>query len=339
MDWLKRNLFLVVSAAVALAAVGGAGFYLYTKIAADQVVEAKLVEKRTELQGLQTTNPSTTQENLAAATEQQKRLLDFLAKARNRFGRFTTNSPVSYAQFGAWLDKNLEDLKQLAAESKVSFPTNNFAFSFTAQKETSQYDGASLVKVLSQLDDVYGICGILFQAKINELISVQRAQVSTNDQTTFGSPNEGDYVKGNWNTNIAPAAVISPYQVTFRCSAAELATVMESLARANNGFNVKWVKVENGEVAPNPDGEPPPTTPTVPRYGMDPRYRGMTPAMMQRYGIMPGMGPRRAPTPQPETAPPPTTMIKRTGPGPVLKERLIKVTLNVDVVKLVAVKP
>lgn len=338
MDWLKRNMLLVVSAAVALALVGGAGFYLYTKIAAEQDVEAKLAEKRTELQGLQTKNPYPNQENLNAVKQQQKLLLDFLVKARGRFGRFSTNSAIQYNDFGAWLARNLADMQRLAAEAHVTV-TNGFAFSFTAQKDTLQYDRASLIKVITQVEDVYSICELLFQAKINELLSVQRAQVATNDQTSgFMSPNEGDYVqKGIWNTNVAPPAVISPYEVTFRCSSVELANVMESLAKAPNGFNVKWIKVENGEVQTSAEGEvPTPATPVSSPYN---RYGRMTPEMMKRYGIDPRYGMmRRAPVPQPESVAP-TPPPSPTKLGRILTERLIKVTLYIDTIKSVVVKP
>ena len=158
--------------------------------------------------------------------------------------------------------------------------------SFATQREQLQFDTANLPQLASQLEDVKHLCLTLFSAEISELISVQRAMVSSNDQASSYTTDYLPPPERKLKTNDAPAMLISPYEVSFKCISDQLARVLVKLAQSPDGFNIKWIKVfpTDGEVV---EGEAAENAAPVGRYGM-------SAAMQRRYGM--GMG-RRGPAP------------------------------------------
>ena len=75
-----------------------------------------------------------------------------------------------------------------------------------------------------QLAEVKAICTVLFQAKINSLDNIRRERVSEDD---LKGP-QTDYLPEKSVTN--ELAVLSPYEVTFRCFSSELAAVLAGFA-------------------------------------------------------------------------------------------------------------
>ena len=118
---------LVISAVVALAALGGAGFYLYTCIAADADAEAVLTQSRATLQEFQAKTPFPSKDNVEAVKEQQQVLKSFLKGAQNYFPKFPEMSSEITNNFSEFLAKNLAEMRGAAEASKVATPTN-YAF-------------------------------------------------------------------------------------------------------------------------------------------------------------------------------------------------------------------
>jgi hypothetical protein len=126
---------------------------------------------------------------------------------------------------------------------------------------------------------------------------------------------QSDYIDGGSITN--DLAVITPYVVTFQTFSPELAQVLTGFASSPNGFVVKSVSVQPANAAGAPEnmgagmpgpGQPPPGYP-------DRRFMPNN---------QPGM-----PQPGAETGP-----AGKGGLQTVLKEQLLHIIIEVDIVKL-----
>src|SRR2546422_8736908 len=90
MAWIKRNLYFLIGAFVALALMGLAGWYLYANWQLNNEVLDKLNADYAELTRLNQQNPhpgAGDTDNIKAAKEQQQQLRAFIQKARKYFLR------------------------------------------------------------------------------------------------------------------------------------------------------------------------------------------------------------------------------------------------------------
>src|SRR5262249_19104663 len=91
MAWIKRNLYFLVGGAVALALMGLAGFYLYSKWQLNNEILEKLQADFAELDRLSKENPHPGDgkkvDNIAEAKNQQKELRDYIEKGKRYFVR------------------------------------------------------------------------------------------------------------------------------------------------------------------------------------------------------------------------------------------------------------
>jgi pyruvate/2-oxoglutarate dehydrogenase complex dihydrolipoamide acyltransferase (E2) component len=239
-----------------------------------------------------------------------------------------------------------------AGKSSVALPPRDskgstYSFSFAAQRESLAYAPGSLEPLSVQLGEVKSICAVLFQAKVNSLDSLRRERVSDDD---LRGP-QTDYLPEKSVTN--ELAVMSPYEVSFRCFSSELAAVLGGFAVSPCGLLVKTI---NGESAPAaaPASEPiytaapaasaaPAPRPYVPPAAPAPRAAEAAPDdFAARYGLG-GRGGAPAP------AAPPARLYTRPGASAspaasrgglpsALDEKQLKVTLMLYVVKLVPAK-
>src|SRR5689334_3819271 len=85
MDWIKRNLFFVIGGVIALALLGGAGWYLYSKIDLNNTKWESLNKAYGQLKELnrQTPHPGAgAVDNIAIAKQQVAEMKAFEAKLR-----------------------------------------------------------------------------------------------------------------------------------------------------------------------------------------------------------------------------------------------------------------
>src|SRR5262245_17112956 len=92
MAWIKRNLGLVIGAAVAFALMVVAGFYLWTRMQEDALVTQQLDETMQQFTTVLTRplHPGVDGgrvNNIELAKEENKRLQTFLEDVRSRFGK------------------------------------------------------------------------------------------------------------------------------------------------------------------------------------------------------------------------------------------------------------
>ena len=350
MDWIKRNLYFLIGSLVALALMGLAGWYLYSKWQLNNAILAGLDEQYAKLKTLSEQNPhpgSGKTDNIKIARDQQQQLRDYIRKTRPYFQLCPPipqpeSGKLTSQEFSSALSRTLDQMQRDAAKASVVLPpndskNNSYSFSFAAQKESLAYLPGSLVPLSEQLGEVKAICAVLCAAKINSLDNLRRERVSDDD---LKGP-QTDYLSDKSVTN--ELAVLAPYEVSFRCFSSELAAVLAGFASSPCGMIiVKTINVESAPAAAPSEALAPPVAspiyaPPPPRAVEPPR----TPdgAFRDRYGL--GGRDRLRPTPQPAQVyqPPPAAPAANKGGLPLaLDEKQLKVTLMLNVVKLVPPK-
>lgn len=330
MGWIKRNLVFVIIGVAALIALGGAGFYIYQGWSLNSDKSSKLNELYDTLQKLAQEQPQPGNEkhdNLKVAKEQEQQLRTWIGTAA---GRFQPISPIPKGQvtsktYATALNGTIYQLQQEAKDNSVGLPSQYY-FSFQVQSSKLTIS-SGLDPLAQQLGEVKAIAEIFFAARVNNLDGIQRVPVSDDD---VSGGLQSDYIDDRPVTN--DLAILTPYIVTFRGFTPELAKVISGFATSTNPFIVKSVSVQPANAADNTgmgtpyNPQPPPGQPyPQQQYNRYDRYG----ALYGGYpgGVFPGQPMPNAPVPN---APVPG----KGGLQTVLKEQLLRINLEVEVVKL-----
>jgi hypothetical protein len=353
MDWIKRNLYFLIGSLVALALMGLAGWYLYSKWDLNNTLLGQLDAQYAELKRLSEQKPhpgSGKVDNIQAAKDQQKQLRAWIRKACEHFQRIapipvSESGKVSAEAFTYALSRTIDQLEHEAANANVALPPKNsttgqtYSFSFEEQRPKLSFAPGSLEPLSVQLGEVKAICDVLFQARINALDELRRERVSEDDQK---GP-QTDYISETSVTN--ELAVLTPYEVTFRGFSSELAAVLAGFANSPYALIVKTINVEQAPAAAASEQTATPTPVMAPMpqpYVPPPRYAEPERAPIDRYGDRYGLAGRRPPPPpvaQPYYTPIPAAALKNKGGLPtVLDEKQLKITIALVVVKLTCPK-
>jgi hypothetical protein len=321
MAWIKRNLLFVIGGAVALLLLGAGGFYIFKSSSDYTSASTKLdaiYDKLKDLQGRAPAPGNDKVNNTELAREQNAVVAKWIVTARNYFQPVPAipQGTVTDEAFASALRRTVEQLQRAAENAGVTLPPK-YDFSFTAQRPLVKFSAESLEPLAVQLGEVKVLAEAVFSAKVNALDSIQRVRVSNVDMT---GP-VGDYIDLQAVTN--EMAVVTPYVVTFRSFTPELSRLLSVLAGSSNALVIKAINIQPANMATT--GGVPGATPGMP-------YPGAMP------GMMPGM---RIPgefemQPQPAATPgyQPATTTARGGLQTVLKEQLLRVTMEVGFIKL-----
>jgi hypothetical protein len=337
MDWIKRNLMFVIGSVVSLLLMVLAGWYLWTEMGKNAAALEKLNAEYAEMERLSRQNPHPGDDkvnNIEAAKLHEKSVRAFIGQATGAFqpippipeGADTDNAMLADA-----LRRTLASMRKEASTRGVQV-ASNFFFSFTAQRNLIQFDRAGVLPLARQLGEVKAICDVLFAARVNLIDGIRRGKVSPEDNAAQATT--ADYLERGFTTN--DVGVAAHYEITVRCFSTEVGAMLGGFASSQNGLIVRAINVEPSALAG--------TTPATDPYGV-----GMTPGGP---GV-PGYNPYLHPGPRPPgdfirpgfgpppagTSPPPGGTPTKSGLVTMLDEKQLKVTLLVDVVKLIPKNP
>ena len=315
MAWIKRNLIFVISAAVGVALMGVAIFFLINSMGENQDSSDKIAQAVSELKTLQSKTPSPTEENIVAAKDEKEKMKAFINDFRKSFAPFPPPPHTDDKEFQAYLRGTILELQVAASNAAVQLPPN-YAFSFSSQVEKLGFSSECIQPWMEQLQEIKTICTILYGAKINYLESLQRVPGCRDD----GGGN--DYLSVNSVTN--QNGVTTPYKISFLGFSAEIAAVLDGFQRSSNCFIVKNISVTPAKVQP---GSPmalaaaaaAPARNTV-QVEMERRMN-----MTGRPAGAPATGAAGASAARPAAG---------SSPVPILWEKQLYVTMTVDVLKL-----
>ena len=331
MGWIKRNLYFVIGGGISVILLGLAGWYCYSKYDLNNQKWEALSKQYEDLKRFSGDSPhpgSGAVNNIQAAKEFRTNCLDFIRHATNYFVRIAPlpDLPkITDRDFAFALTHTIDQLRRDATNASVGLPPD-YEFSFLAVSRKTYFPAGSLEPLSVQLGEVKTICDVLFQAKVNSLDSLRREKVSPDD----AAGNATDYHGDKSVTN--EMAILTPYEIVFRCFTPELAAVLSSFASSSNGLVVKTMDVEEASA----------TTTIDPTTGMAmaaPAPTAQNPIYPLKYPTYNPDGGRPNFAPPPPTTAPATTTTPRRGALPiVLDDKKLKVTIALTVVKLVPPK-
>ena len=344
MPWIKRNLVFVISLMVGVILIGGAAYFLYNKIDQNEAIRQELDHQVTELKRLYNSDPSPgddTVDNVAAVKHEEERIIKLMGETRSTFApvlRFPGGADDAQG-FKSVLELTLAYLQQTATNAGITLPTGQramggvYSFTFGQLRPPLQYPEGDIPGWLAQLSEVKTICDILFKAKINALEGIRRTPVAP--KYDYGA----DFLPPSVAAISNSVAIMTPYEVTFRGFGSEISSVLQGFIMSSNCYIVKTISVEHSNWVPpvtlpqsvmvGPGGVPRPAavarelTPDeqfILRYGKDANSQNAN-----RYA------PRNAAILTPGGAGAQTN----TGPPTVLAEKPLRVTMLVEVVKLI----
>jgi hypothetical protein len=330
MVWIKRNLIFVISMAVGLLLTGYCGYLLYSSLDANSGVSANYLSTLNNLQMMQQKSPSPTKENIQLAKDDQARARKFLADARKRFAPFPTPSFEDEKGFHTRLGESLATFRTEATNAGVQLPAADFPFGFPGLMEKFNYPRGNIAPWLQQLEEISAILDILYGAKINSLVDLQRGAVSSEDS---GAGLPAANVTNQWG-------ISSPYKMKFQSFSGELAAVIEGFAQASNCFIIKDISVESTEKSVQQNAVQSFQEQPVSGSSMRSQYvNPMRPRPRPERGV-PGGIPAARPTPTPRVAvrpaAPAAVAMSSASAVKILSESSLVVTLSVDVIKLKA---
>ncbi len=305
MSWIKRNLALVISGAIALGLLGLGGWYLWSAMDKNSSVDNEINQTKAEIDRLLNMEPSPDQSNLVNAKRELDRLTAFIAEARKQFPPTPAPAePLSNESFKSLLETTVNDLHKQATRVGTLVPTNAsgpYYFTFESQRLPVTFAPESLRPLSERLHEIQAMMSILIKARINQLNYMKRAAVPGERIQQGPQGNVSDYLNASPHTNAETGMVLWPYEVNFECFSPELGMVLEELEREHYAFVVKAPEIVTAEeIRARPQRQPPP--PPAGRF------------------------PPRAPgAPAAPAAPAALT--------PVINERLLRVLLRIDVIK------
>jgi flagellar basal body-associated protein FliL len=265
MNWLKRNLIFVILAAVAVALIGAAGFYIFKSMSRNSAAYDHLTELYNTMRQAANGNPSPGNgkiDNTQTAKDQTAELQQWIRQAKIYFAPIApipTNSPLGDAAFAYALHGTISQLQHDAEVANVTV-TTNYNFSFQAQSDKVRFaPPGSVDKLAVQLGEVKAITEIIFGAHVNVLEGIQRLRVSDDDQQ--GQPTDYIDTEQPITTDLA---TLTPYQVTFDGFSDQIADVLTAFATSPHGYVIKSINVQ-----PANNGAAPPPAPIPGRGGLE----------------------------------------------------------------------
>lgn len=334
MDWIKRNLVFVIGGVITLVLMGLAGWYSFSGWSNNAKQKELITAAYEELNTLYANKPAPGDgkkvDNIKLAKEQQKEAQEFNNKLAGYLEKIPSLPPgtnIAGRDYSAALQETISQLQREATNNSVILPSR-YKFSFEKQAGLVTFAPGTLDALAIQLGEVKAICDVLNIAKINSLDAIRRERVPGSPDDLSGPAT--DYIDISSTTN--ELAIISPYEITFRCFTPELAAVLSGFAQSRYGLIVKAINAEPSLTTTIQDayGNPPPTyvQPVIPQPG--PKGFGED-GMAARYGNARYGGAPQQPVFQPQPAVAPAA---KPGLQTFLKEKQLKVTLLVHVVKL-----
>lgn len=321
MAWIKRNLILVISGAVALVLFGLGGYYLYSAIQKNQQIDTDIESTKAEIRRLFEKPVTPTADNLKLAKQEGVKLNSFVNEAKRLFPPTPPpTEPLTSPSFKSLLANTITELHRQAAVVPTRLESNGpllYYFTFEAQRLSLNLPPESLRPLYDRLSEVQFISQVLFKSRINRLVSMKRAAViGERPAGVAQAPGGGnDYLAASVRIDQETGMALWPYEVVFDCFTPELASVVESLQAGKYGMLIKSV-----DVRPADELAPP---------GMRQPGQGQPPGRMPPPGrLPPGGNPVNRPG-VPAVAPGPGTPPMIT----IINERLIRVTLNLEIIK------
>jgi len=243
MSWIKRNLALVISGAIALGLLGLGGWYFWSAVQKNNSIDNEINQTKAEIDRLLNMEPSPNKTNLDTAKRETERLTAFIAEAKRLFPPSPPPAePLNNESFKSLLETTVNDLHKQAANVGIKVPPGvdaPYYFTFDQQRLPVTFPPESLRPLSERLHEIRVMMSILVKSRVNSLNYIRRAAApGERSQSNMGGGG-GDYLNVSPRTNAETGMVQWPYEVNFDCFTMELGGVLEEFEKSHYAFVVK----------------------------------------------------------------------------------------------------
>lgn len=332
MVWIKRNLVFLLGVVVALVVLGGAAAFTFFNYGRQAEAVQKLGTATNEFNQILNQKPFPNTENIEATRQNTEVVAQFV----NGAGRVFTAKQyprLTGQKFQIYLINALAQLQRDATNANVTIPPG-YNFTFGSLLRLPNLLAYSIEPLTIKFAEVQALCRVLFEARVHALESLDRLPAYPGERADVGFMT--DLVVNTNMTTEGGVVISTPYRITFRGFTTELSAVLNGLARSDTFFVVRKLDVSpstgmgtlgtpqmSGDLnelmmmmmSSGTPGGIPPGTPGAP---------GMVPGM-----VRPAV---RSPYPNRNPVAPQAPALKT-----ILNEKPLRITMVVDVVKLVPV--
>jgi len=339
MQWIKRNLVLVIGIVVSIALLAGAVYYLVDNYSDNEAQQGQLDQLKGEVDQLKMgIYPS--EENVRLV-KSNTALAEVFINDASRLLVTEPYKPIAAVTLHNQLPTIIDRLRRDATNAGIELPPN-YQFTFGEIKRQASIFPYQVEPLVNQLNEVSAICGVLFNAKVRALDGLQRVMAYNGDP---GGPDLLTDLAQRTNSVATNLTFVStPYRMVFRAFSGDLAAVVNGLSAAKEFMVIRQLDVDataSGREGIQPGGVTDPMT--VP-FGAPPGTPAMRLPGMPAPGAPPPPAPPGGAAPRPAVpvrpgmtaapvAPPKSTLV------PVLDEKPVRVTLVVEVIKVVRRSP
>ena len=329
MNFIKRHLIGVVLLVLGIGAIAGGVMYMLGNQSKGAEADQQLMLATNQLMAVTmgggmmggSAPMPPTSENIKVLVNNTEVVRDFISKAKETV-KAEPLPVVTPAAFGIYLPQALNELKVAALAARVTYPTNEFDFSFHELRGETQFIPYTIPPLVEQLHDIKSISAILIQSQVAAFEKVERVSVSPKE--TKGAP--------MYLTDLRPytnsVATVVPYRFTVRCLSGALSKALIALGSAPGFCVVKTIEVDPWDPnAPAGGALPPGIAP----MGVIPGavFPGVVLPGVVRPGVgLPGVG-------LPGPALTNLTPVART----VLDEKLLRVVLVIEISRPLSEQP
>ncbi len=171
---LKKNMTLIVGGAITLVLLIILLVLLLKFNSSYQQVNRQLQSAQQRLTILNGRDPFPSEENVSVVQANLAVLQDFFRTLMASLQQSqTAPKKMETAEFNLLLDRTNRRLYQRAAAMKVALPPR-FAFSFDRYAAGTLPDSADVQRLVTQLESVDLLCGLLYASKVSEIMAIER---------------------------------------------------------------------------------------------------------------------------------------------------------------------
>jgi hypothetical protein len=178
MNLLKYKV-LVVGGSVALVCAAGACFGLFHFQSKYSKAAAELKSANDRLDRLNRRNPFPKAENTTIVQQNRDKMNDFVASLRDDFRKGQVASEtMEPAKFASFLDGVRKDVRARAVAAKSKIP-DQASLGFARYVAGALPSEADIPRLVVQARTVGALCEVIFEARIEELVDLQRTHFET----------------------------------------------------------------------------------------------------------------------------------------------------------------
>jgi hypothetical protein len=245
---LQKYSAVIVIGAVFLVALGITGGLLWKAASEKRRVVQELEQQNNQLQTLLSQRPAPSTENIEALRRERQQLAELYERLLEGVVRpsLTLTNITRPFEFSQQLHETVDRLTQAANRSRVKLP-DNFLFGFSrydnelpcrATGATSEECKKTLALLGKQLVAIGQLGQLLIESQVEAITHIRRTEVDS------GGTNP-DALAIPISANPQNLYETYPFEVEFVCSTQALRAFLNALARSDQFFTVRLVRVDS----------------------------------------------------------------------------------------------